>query len=147
MSRLEEERSTMKRIRLLVLAGVIAVALPFGFTTAGATSTSTKSTTVQIKSTADYDAGGLAVDVGLWVRCYGGSGSVSVSLHQYPPETPYPMSFYSGPQLVVCDGQTHSVAVTLGGFGGDAGRAFAKATLISQGTKTTKASRWITIVQ
>jgi hypothetical protein len=135
----------MKRLRMLVVLGAIAVALPLGLTTAKATDSS--GTTLTIRERADYDAGGLAVDVGLYVRCQGGSGSVAVQLDQYPPETPYPMAFYSGPQLVVCDGKTHSVSVTVGGFGGDAGRAKATATLTSEITKTTTASRWITIAQ
>ena len=137
----------MKRIRMLVLAGAMAVALPFGLATAGATGDSgTPTTSVSIKATADYDAAGAAVDVGLYVRCYGGSGAVVVDLEQSPPETPYPMQFHSGSQLVVCDGQTRSVAVTLGGFGGDAGRAKVTATLTSQVTKVTKAWRYVTIV-
>ena len=39
------------------------------------------------------------------------------------------MAAGSGPQAVVCDGQTHSVAVTVAGFGFDAGTAWATADL------------------
>jgi hypothetical protein len=136
----------VKRIRLLVVLGVVAVALPFGVSAVGATG-GTGTTNVTIHAHADYDAAGLAADVGLNIRCQGGSGSVIVDLDQYPPETPYPMQFHSGSQLVVCDGYTHTVSVTVGGFGIDAGRAKATATLTSEGTKITTAQRWITLVE
>src|SRR5687768_15044516 len=102
----------MKRIRLLVLLGAVAVALPFGLTTAKATGTSGGSTnSVTINSRADFEFIGTQVDVGLNVRCYGGSGSVSVWLDQYPPETPAPFGAGSGAMPVVCDGKTRPVGV------------------------------------
>jgi hypothetical protein len=135
----------MKRIRLLVLAAVIAAALPFGMSAAGASGGSGSGSSVTINSRADYDFVGATIDVGLNVRCSGGSGSVIVTLNQYPPETPYPVGTGSGPQIVACDGQSHSVGVTVGGFGFDEGRALAKAELIApSGNKT--ASKWINIV-
>jgi hypothetical protein len=138
--------SNMKRIRLLVLAGVIAAALPFGITSVGATGSTGSTTSVTIRDRADYDFVGTTIDVGLYVRCSGGSGSVIVNLNQYPPETPYPVATGSGPQIVACNGQTHSVAVTVGGFGFDAGRAKATATVTApSGNKTVV--KWITIVQ
>lgn len=135
----------MKRIRLLVLAGVIAAAVPFGITSVGATGSTGSTTTITIKDRADYDFVGTTIDVGLNVRCTGGSGSVIVDLNQYPPETPHPVATGSGPQIVVCNGQTHSVGVTVGGFGFDAGRAKAKATLTTLSGKKT-AEKWINIV-
>jgi hypothetical protein len=135
----------MKRIRLLVLAGAIAVALPFGLTHASATGTTTS---VSIHEQADYDAAGLVLDVGLTVRCYGGvNGLVDVTVEQFPPETPFPVAFGSGPQSVVCDGRSHTVAVTIVGEGFDAGRAKATATLTVPMQAGKTASRWITIVE
>lgn len=135
----------MKRLRLLVLAGVIAAALPFGLASAGASGGSTSGSAVTIDQRADYDFVGAAIDVGLRVRCSGGSGSVIVNLDQYPPETPYPVGTGSGPQIVVCDGYTHTVGVTVGGFGFDEGRAFAEAILTApSGNKTV--TRWVNIV-
>jgi hypothetical protein len=140
-----EWRNVVKRIRLLVLAGVIAAALPFGISSAGASGGSGSGSEVTINSRADYDFVGTTIDVGLNVRCSGGSGSVIVTLNQYPPETPYPVGTGSGPQIVVCDGKSRSVAVTVGGFGFDAGKALAKAILTApSGNKT--ASKWVNIV-
>jgi hypothetical protein len=42
---------------------------------------------VTIDRHADYDFVGTNLDVGLRVRCSGGSGAVSVDVEQYPPET------------------------------------------------------------
>jgi hypothetical protein len=141
----------MKRIRLLVLIGAVAVALPLGLTTAKATGTTTNS--VYIQQYADYDAAGLVLDVGLYVTCKGNgtvahNGLVTVQVEQYPPQTPFPIGFGSGPQPVVCDGRAHAVGVTIVGEGFDAGAAKAKATLtpgLGGGGSVTTA-RWITIV-
>ena len=141
----------MKRIRLLVLIGAVAVALPLGLIPAKATGTTTNSVTIQ--QYADYDAAGLVLDVGLYVTCKGNgtiahNGLVDVWVEQYPPQTPYPVGFGSGPQSVVCDGRSHAVGVTVGGQGFDAGRAKATATLTpglgGGGAVTT--TKWITIV-
>ncbi len=133
----------MKRIRLLVLAGVIAAALPFGMSSVGATgSTGSSGSSVYIQDKADYDFAGTNLDVGLQVRCSDstGFGTVNVQVDQAPPQTPYPVGFGSGPQSVVCDGVTRAVGVTIVGFGFDAGRAKATATLTtptnSSGNKT-----------
>jgi hypothetical protein len=135
----------MKRIRMLVLAGALAVALPFGLAAAHATGSTTS---VTIHEQADYDAAGFVLDVGLNVRCYGGvNGLVTVQVEQYPPETPFPVGFGSGPQPVVCDGKSHTVGVTIGGEGFDAGRAKATATLMVPMKPTVNSSRWITIVE
>src|SRR5215216_7757172 len=122
----------MKRIRLLVLLGVIAVALPLGVVfagNAGATGSSGAGSSVSINQYADYDFVGTNLDVGLQVACTGGSGAVDVTVTQSPPETPYPVGAGSGPQIVVCDGRSRSVAVTIVGFGFDAGKAIATAEL------------------
>jgi hypothetical protein len=100
---------------------------------------------VYIQQYADYDFVGTNLDVGLYVRCTGGSGSVVVNVKQSPPETPYPVGLGSGPQLVVCDNHTHSVGVTIDGFGFDAGKAWATATVTAP-SGTVKAERWIQIV-
>jgi len=144
----------VKRIRLLVLLGAVAIALPIGLTSAGATDDDGgSSNSVTIQQYADYDAAGFFLDVGLYVRCKGNgtvahNGLVSVKVDQYPPETPFPITFGSGAQPVVCDGTTHEVGVTIGGQGYDAGRAKATATLTpgaGGGSGVTKV-RWITIV-
>jgi hypothetical protein len=140
----------MKRLRMLVVLGAVAVALPLGLATAKATGSTGSSSSVYIQDKADYDFVGTNLDVGLYVTCKDstGFGTVNVTVDQYPPETPYPFGAGSGPQSVVCDGHSHSVAVTIIGAGFDAGRAKATAALTtptnSSGSKTV--SRWIEIV-
>ena len=137
----------MKRLRLLVLLGAVAVALPLALTTAHATGGGgTPANQVTIQEHVDYDFVGAQLDVGLYVRCTGGSGSVIVNVSQSPPETPYPVSAGSGPQIVVCDGSTHTVGVTITGFGFDAGRAWATADLTTDTLGSAHAQRWITII-
>jgi hypothetical protein len=126
----------MKRIRLLVLLGVVAVALPFGvvFTgNAGAAGSTTGTNSVSINQYADFELSGSILDVGLTVKCTSpsGSGAVAVTVTQTAPDTPppAPVSLGSGPRTVVCDGRSHSVGVTLGGTGWDAGKAYATADL------------------
>jgi hypothetical protein len=122
----------VKRIRLLVLFGAVAIALPLGLLPVGATETANS---VAIQRHAQYDNFGFIIHVGLDVRCKKGTvpsdpGQVQVSVTQEPPETPYPMTAGSGLNNVVCDGQTRSVGVTITGAPGfDAGRATATATL------------------
>lgn len=135
----------MKRIRLLVLAGALAAALPFGMTAVGATGGSGSTNSVTINSRADFGIFGTQLDVGLNVRCYGGSGLVDVWVDQYPPETPAPVGMGSGATMVVCDGKTRPVGVTVEGAVYDEGRAKATATLVApSGTK--KTVKWINIV-
>jgi hypothetical protein len=137
----------MKRIRLLVLAGAIAAAIPFGITAAGATGGTGSTNSVTIQQYADYDAAGFVLDVGLYVRCSGGvNGLVTVNVSQSPPQTPYPVGFGSGPQPVVCDNNTHAVGVTVGGEGFDAGIAKATATLTVPMKPGATATKYITIV-
>ncbi|HSO53389.1 MAG TPA: hypothetical protein VL330_11700 [Actinomycetes bacterium] len=137
----------MKRIRLLVLAGVIAAAIPFGMTAAGVTGGGSANS-VSIKDRAQYQTGGTYVEVGLTVKCSGGGAlrTVEVEVTQDYPETPHPQgAFGVGVQSVVCDGKARAVAVTvpLGLF--DAGKAYAKAA-VDPASPTAKSSRWITIV-
>jgi hypothetical protein len=84
---------------------------------------------VSINQYADYDLPTL-LQVGLQVRCFGLDGVVTVQVDQSQPETPYPIQFGSSGQPVVCDGQTHSVGVSVVGAGFDAGKALATATLV-----------------
>jgi hypothetical protein len=112
---------------MLTLLGSLAVVLPVGLQQGVAQAASGPQVTIQPQ--ASYVLAGAVLDVGLYVKCQGGSGDVVVDVTQSPPETPYPVAAGSGPQVVVCDGQTHSVAVTITGFGFDAGTAWATADL------------------
>jgi hypothetical protein len=134
----------MKRIRLLVLIGAVAVALPLGLTTAKATGGTTTTNSVTIDSKADFEFIGTQLDVGLRVRCYGGSGVVDVSVEQYPPETPVGATG-TGAAPVVCDGKTRPVGVTIEGALYDEGRAKATAILAAP-SGTTTVVQWINIV-
>ena len=139
----------MKRIRLLVLAGVIAAALPFGITSVGATGSYPPPNSVTIKEHAQFDFQGTYIHVGLTVRCKANGNplrTVDVFVKQDYPETPYPQGATGiGAQNVVCDGKSHTVAVTvpIGLF--DAGRAWAEATL-DPASPVASARRWITII-
>ena len=69
---------------------------------------------------------------------------------QAPPETGSPVTVgVGGNPFVVCDGQTHSVGVTIIGAGFDTGWATAKATLLGQPGDVVKAksSRSVYITQ
>jgi hypothetical protein len=141
----------MKRIRLLVLAGAIAAALPFGMTAVGATGStgSTSSSYVYIQDKVDYDFAGTQLDVGFQIRCKdsSGFGAVNVTVKQTYPET-FATAFSDGPNGVVCDGRTRSVAVTTIGAGFDAGKALVTAELLTptnpSGSK--KVSKTVTVV-
>jgi hypothetical protein len=125
----------MKRIRLLILLGMVAVALPFGLLQGIAKATGSSGTTnsVSINQYADFEDVGATLDVGLVVSCKSmtGTGVVDVTVTQTYPETPQPLAAGSGPQDVVCDGRSHSVGVTIGGTFFDAGKAYAKADLVT----------------
>jgi hypothetical protein len=99
---------------------------------------------VIIEPNAQYDLQGSILHVEMKATCSGGSGAVAVQVTQSPPETPYPVAFGSGPNVVVCDGRQHEVGVTILGEGFDAGRAWAKATLTAPGGGATDA-RYIDI--
>jgi len=130
---------------MLTLLGSLAVVLPIGLQQGVAQAASGPQ--VIIQQDASYSLAGAVLNVGLDVKCQGGSGDGIVTVTQSPPETPYPMAAGSGPQVVVCDGQMHTVAVTVSGFGFDAGQAFATADL-STGfpAVVAHAQRTITIV-
>jgi hypothetical protein len=134
----------MKRLRFIVLVGAIAAAMAVPVV-AKATGSTGAASQVTIQEKVDYDFAGAQLDVGLYVRCSGGSGSVIVDVKQYPPETPYPVGAGSGPQIVACDGKTHTVGVTITGFGFDAGRALATANLTAP-SGNVETSRWVNIV-
>ena len=110
-----------------------------------ASATGGSGTSVSINQYADFNFNGTQLDVGLQVRCSGGSGLAMVDVDQYYPETPNPLGAHgTGIMEVVCDGQTHNVGVTVVGVVFDAGKAKAKATVIApSGTATT--TRWIVI--
>ena len=137
----------MKRIRLLVLLGVIAVALPLGVVFAGGNAGATGSTgttSVSIRQYADFNLAGVELDVGLNVRCTGGLGTATVTVKQDRPETGAPTMGTGMNPDVVCDGQTHSVGVTIVGAFYDPGKAYAVADVTSP-TGTGHAERWITV--
>jgi hypothetical protein len=137
----------VKRIIMLTLLGSLAVVLPIGLQQ-GVAQASNAGPQVTIQPQASYILAGGVIDVGLYVKCQGGSGDVVVNVTQSQPATPYPIAAGSGPQIVVCDGQTHSVAVTVTGEGFDAGTAWATADLTTTGSPTvvTHAQRSINIV-
>jgi hypothetical protein len=137
----------MKRIRLLVLLGVIAVALPIGVVfagNAGAIGSASTTTSVSINQYADFNLAGVQLDVGLNVRCTGGTGTATVMVTQTPPESGHPVTGFGTNPNVVCDGQTHSVGVTVIGTVYDAGKAYAVADVASP-RGTAHAARVITI--
>jgi hypothetical protein len=134
---------------MLTVLGMLAVVLPIGLLQGVAKANggggSTNQVTIQPK--AEYILAGGVINVGLYVKCQGGSGDVVVNVTQSSPATPYPIAAGSGPQIVVCDGQTHSVAVTVTGEGFDAGTAWATADLsIGAQTDVAHAQRSINIV-
>jgi hypothetical protein len=136
----------VKRIRMLTVLGVLAVALPVGLVS-GVAQADDNGPQVTIQQYASYILASSVINVGLNVRCQGGSGEVAVYVTQSPPETPYPVGAGSGPSPVVCDGQTHPVAVTVTGFGFSAGDASATADLtIGSPTVVAHAARQIDIV-
>jgi hypothetical protein len=142
----------VKRIRMLIPLGILAVVLPIGLLQGVAKADGGggggSQNQVIIQPQAQYILAGQTIDVGLNVKCQGGgTGDVIVNVTQSPPQTPYPVATGSGPQIVVCDGQFHSVAVTVAGVGFDAGTAWATADLSdSSQTLVAHAQRWIDIV-
>ena len=135
----------MKRIRLLVLAGAVAVALPFGLTSAGATGGGSTSS-LTINQNAQYDLNGFIIHVGLRARCPSSMlpGTIRVQVVQDPPESTVHAEGDNLVKDVVCDGQTHSVGASITGEGFDAGRAYATATFTSGGSAS--AAGWINII-
>jgi hypothetical protein len=142
----------MKRIRLLILLSVLAVALPVGILSGiakaagGSKMTTTTGTYVSISQYADFNFSGTQLDVNLLVRCtsVGGLGLANVSVTQYQPETGGTATGDGENIKVVCDGKTHSVGVTVIGTLYDPGKALATAE-VTAGSGTASTSRWITI--
>jgi hypothetical protein len=119
----------VKRIRLLILLGAVAVALPLAVLSAGSAAAQPAFADVSIEPNAQYDIQGTILHVELRAACDGGAGAVVVDVTQSPPETESLFAAGSGPRSVVCDGTAHEVGVTIFGEGFDAGRALATATL------------------
>jgi hypothetical protein len=141
----------VKRIRLLVLLGAVAIALPFGLIPAGATGDDGPANYVYIKDNAQFNFQGTYIEVGLTVKCRDNGNelrTVEVSVKQSYPETPYPQgAFGVGAQNVVCDGVARPVAVTVPVGLFDAGRAWAEAALDPlRSPPTATHKRWINIV-
>ena len=138
----------MKRIRLLILLSVLAVALPVGVLSGVAKATSSTGATSQlsIDQNSQYDVDGFIIHVGLRARCPASLlfGTIEVTVTQSPPESPTPAVGTSLVKDVVCDGQTHTVGASIHGEGFDEGRAWAKAEFLSGGSA--KAERWINII-
>jgi hypothetical protein len=136
----------VKRIRLLVLLSVLAVALPVGVLSGIAKATpSADGSEIIINQNAQYDALGALVHVGLRARCpVGLPGTITVTVKQDPPETTTPSEGTNLVKQVVCDGQNHTVGVTIFGPNFDAGRAYATAAFVSGGTDAD--ARWINII-
>lgn len=137
----------MKRIRLLILLGMVAAALPLGLLhgAAKATGGTTPTTAVSIRQYADFNLSGVQLDVGLNVRCTGGSGTATVHVTQTPPASGHPVTGFGTNPDVVCDGRTHSVGVTVIGTVYDAGKAYATADVTSDSLGTAHAERSIII--
>jgi hypothetical protein len=140
------EGELVKRIRMLAVLGVLAVALPISLLSGVAQAGSGPQVTIQEE--ASYTTAGSLIDVGLAVRCQGGSGNVAVNVTQSSPPSPFGGGAAgSGASNVVCDGQTHEVAVTVFGFGFGAGQAWATADLtVGSPTVVAHDQRWINIV-
>jgi hypothetical protein len=135
----------MKRIRLLILLSALAVALPVGLLSGVAKATGSSGTSVSISQTADFNTFGTQLDVNLLVRCTGGTGVAAVTVNQDSPETGVPDTTGTGfNPAVVCDGNTHSVGVTVVGVVYDPGRAYAIAD-VTAGSGPGHAEKWITI--
>jgi hypothetical protein len=135
----------MKRIRLLILLGALVVALPVGLLSGVAKATGSSGTSVGISQTADFNTFGAQLDVNLLVRCTGGTGSAVVTVNQDSPETGVPDTTGTGfNPAVVCDGNTHSVGVTVVGVVYDPGRAYAIADVTAP-SGPGHAEKWITV--
>jgi hypothetical protein len=147
----------VKRIRLLILLGVVTAALVVP-AIAKAHGDYGSSNQVSIVSPAQYNFNGTYITVQLYVRCKPAgtdkNGFVNLTVDQYYPETPDPAgahgTFFAN---VVCDNQTRAVGVTVPVGPYDAGTAKAKAELFPPSTAVppptspaVTTSRWITIV-
>jgi hypothetical protein len=138
----------VKRIRLLILLSVLAMALPVGLLSGVAKATGSTGSTSQlsINQNAQFDVLGTIVHVGLRARCPASPlpGTIEVHLTQDPPEATVHAEGDSLVKEVVCDGQTHTVGASVFGANFDAGRAYATATFTFGGTAS--AASWINII-
>ena len=121
----------VKRIHLFTLLSVFAVALSVGLLPGVAEASGGGGSTnqVTIQPQASYIFASAVINVGLDVKCQGGSGNVVVNVTQSAPASPLGGASGSGTSPVSCDGQMHPVAVTVTGFGFGAGQAWATADL------------------
>jgi hypothetical protein len=152
------EREVMKRIRLLILLSVLAVALPVGLLAGVAKGAGSTGATSQlsINQNAQYDALGGIIHVGLRARCpFIGldpitqepiPGTIKVHVEQDPPESTFHAEGDNFVKDVVCDGQTHTVGATVFGTNFDAGRAYATAAFTFPPSATATAAKWINII-
>ena len=131
---------------MLTLLGSLAVVLPIGLQQ-GAAQASNVGPQVTIQPQASYILADSVINVGLDVKCQGGSGNVMVHVTQSPPASPVGGASGFGTSPVSCDGQMHPVAVTVTGFGFGAGQAWATADLTTGSpTVVAHAQRSINIV-
>jgi hypothetical protein len=131
---------------MLTVLGMFAVVLPIGLLQ-GVAKADGGGPQVTIQPNASYILASASIDVGLYVKCQGGRGNVTVSVTQSAPASPFEGGAAGdGTSPVVCDGQTHSVAVTVAGFGFGAGRASATADLTTDSLTGAHAQRSINIV-
>jgi hypothetical protein len=143
----------MKRIRLLILLSVLAVALPVGLLAgvAKAAGSTGSTASLTIDQNAQYDVLGNVIHVGLRARCPASPtpGTIHVHVVQNPPESVTHTEGDSLVKEVVCDGQTHTVGATIFNplleFGFDAGRAYATAEFLDPAGAASDA-RWINII-
>jgi hypothetical protein len=130
---------------MLTLLGSLAVVLPIGLQQGVAQAAGGPQVTIQPQ--ASYILASAVINVGLDVKCQGGSGNVVVNVTQSAAVSPFGGASGYGTSPVVCDGQTHPVAVTVSGFGFGAGQAWATADLsIGSQPDVAHAQRSINIV-
>ena len=134
----------MKRVILgaaaTAAAATAAVLVPQAAGATGSTGgTGGAGDSIYIAPFADYNLAGLSLDLDLVVSCKGPlTGTVDGSVTQQPPETPSPVTLSTGFSVVVCDGRSHTVGLTVDGAGFDDGKAKATVTLVNPNTlKTT----------
>lgn len=139
----------MKRVLLAGAAAAAAATAAVLVPQAAGATGSTSGDSIYIAPGADYNLSGASLDLDLVVKCSGSgvvAGTVNGSVSQSPPETASPVSFSTGNTLVVCDGKSHTVGITVDGAGYDDGYAKATMTLVNPNTlKSTTATAKIYI--
>ena len=140
----------MKRVIIGAAAAAVAATAAVLVPQAAGATGSSSGDLVTVQQIADYNLSGLSLDLGLQVRCSGNglvAGTVTGSVSQQPPETPSPVTLSAGNSLVVCDGKTRAVGLTVDGAGFDNGKATATVMLTNPNTlKVTTVTVPITIV-